>query len=432
MRFHTLKNWMLKNIDMRKRLQTVCLWFLISLMVETRKHSLTFAAELSGLDRAQFCKFLRNSRKVTAHTLETLSKKQAGMFAGMLKRITGLPWKVVIIVDSTIQGRSSLKSENVGRHNHGKGFVIGHQWTNIILVVCGVIIPLPPIPLYSRNYCRKHGIEYLTEHDLVIGYLSGLDLAEYVGPHDSADVVVLADSGYDDKRIQNTIIGRGWDFVIALKCSRGVKSDAKYAKTRKSPPWDGIAEFFKKQRMLAWETVSILADSQKKRKEFRVRHTLAWIRGVGRILVVCSEFRKRRKGRKRKFIACSNHKATPEQILRGYGIRRRIETFHKHVKMNLGFEDVAAKHFSSVESHVYLVYCAYILLHADPPGVPKDAKSLCEKQQYVEGVLENRKAASDLQRLTQIGGLERYRDELKSLPEDGEFHKPLSGKYARV
>jgi len=100
--------------------------------------------------------------------------------------------------------------------------------------------------------------------------------------------------------------------------------------------------------------------------------------------------------------------------------------------MNLGFEDVAAKHFSSVESHVYLVYCAYILLHADPPGVPEDAKSLCEKQQYIEGVLENRKAASDLQRLTQVGGLERYRDELKSMLEDGEFHKPLSGRYARV
>jgi len=255
MRFHTLGDWILKNIGMKKRLQAVCLWFLLSLMVETRKHSLTFAAEIPGLSKAQFCKFLRNNRKVTAHTLETLSKRQARQFAGMLRRITGLPWRVVVIVDSTIQGRSSLKSENVGRHNHGKGFVVGRQWTNIILVVNDVIIPLPPIPLYSRNYCRKHGIACQTEHELVIGYLLGLDLGEYVGPHDDDDVVVLADSGYDDRDIQNTIIGRGWDFVVALKSGRGVKSDAKYARTRKKPPWDGIAEFFKRQRKLAWETV---------------------------------------------------------------------------------------------------------------------------------------------------------------------------------
>jgi len=37
--------------------------------------------------------------------------------------------------------------------------------------------------------------------------------------------------------------------------------------------------------------------------------------------------------------------------------------------MHLGLVHVAAKHFSSVESHVHLVDCAYILLNADLPGV---------------------------------------------------------------
>jgi hypothetical protein len=97
--------------------------------------------------------------------------------------------------------------------------------------------------------------------------------------------------------------------------------------------------------------------------------------------------------------------------------------------MNLGFEDVSAKHFSSVESHVHLVYCAYILLIANPPGVPENAKALSEKQQYVEGVLENKKVASILQKLTQIGGVECFKDELKSVLTNGETHKPLFGGY---
>ena len=47
-----------------------------------------------------------------------------------------------------------------------------------------------------------------------------------------------------------------------------------------------------------------------------------------------------------------------------------------------------------------------ILINACPPGVPDSAKSLSEKQQFVAGVLENKKIASILQKLTQIGGAE--------------------------
>lgn len=135
---------------------------------------------------------------------------------------------------------------------------------------------------------------------------------------------------------------------------------------------------------------------------------------------------------KRKFIVCSNLFATPEQILKGYKIRWKIEIFHKHVKMNLGFEDVAAKHFTSVESHVYLVYCAYILINACPPGVPDSATSLSEKQQFVAGILENKKMASVLQKLTQIGGAEHLKNELKSVLANAKAHKPLFGGYQRA
>ncbi|MCP4108828.1 MAG: transposase, partial [Desulfobacteraceae bacterium] len=378
MRFFKLRDWVIEKAGIKKRLQIIFLWYLLSLMVETRKHSLSFASALSRLNKAQFSRFLKNNRNTVAYTLESLSKKQAKILAKVLVKLACLPWSVVIIIDSTFLTRASLKSENVQRFNHGKGFVIGHQWTNIVLFINGFIIPLPPIPFHTKKYCRKNKIEYRTEHELIVEYLTELNLTEYIGPHRNDDVVVLGDSGYDCKTIQNTIVGKGWDFIIALKKKRGVKSEAKYAKTRKSAGWEQVAVFFKNQRMLAWETVCILTDGPKqKRTEFRIRHTEARLNNVGKVRLVCSEFKKSRKG-KRKYLACTDLKIKPRQILIAYRIRWKIEIFHKHIKMHLGFEDVAAKNFRSVESHVHAVYCAYILMHDKPPGVSEDSKTILE------------------------------------------------------
>lgn len=419
-RFYKLRDWVIEKADINKRLQIIFLWYLLSLMVETRKHSLSFASVLSGLNKAQFSRFLKNNRKTVAYTLDSLSKKQAKILSKVLKKLGGLPWSVVIIIDSTFLTRASLKSENVQRFSHGKGFVIGHQRTNIVLFINGFIIPLPPIPFHTKKYCRKNKIEYRTEHELIVEYLTELNLTEYIGPHRNDDVVVLGDSGYDCKTIQNTIVGKGWDFIIALKKKRGVKSEAKYAKTRKSAGWEQVAVFFRNQRMLAWETVRILTDgSKQKRTEFRIRHAEAWLNDVGKVRLVCSEFKKRRKG-KRKYLACTDLKIKPRQILIAYRIRWKIEIFHKHVKMHLGFEDVAAKNFSSVESHVYAVYCAYIMMHDNPPGVSGDSNTILEKQQDIKNVIENKKTASVLQGLTQIGGVERFKSKLKSVLTDYE------------
>jgi len=415
MRFHTLWAWINKNIGIKMRNQVVCIWFLLSLMVETRKHSLNYAAVLSGLNKAQFSKFLSNNYHVAAYTLDSLSKKQAKALSKKLKKLESLPWKIVIMIDSTLQNRSTQKTENSQKFNHGNGYVIGHQWTNIVLYINGIIIPMPPIPFYSKSYCRKMKIQYKTEHERIVEYLEKLNLEEYIGPHISQDVVVLADSGYDVKQIQKTIIQKGWHFIIALKSSRGIKSEAQYSKTPKSSGWNKVSEFFKNQRNLAWETVRIFTNGPKKRRmEFRIRHTIAFLKGVGKAQVVCSEFKKSSKGR-RKFLGCSDLKVQPRQILIGYKLRWKIEIFHKHVKMHMGFEDVAVKRFTAVEAHVHLVYCAYILLNFNPPGMPENAKTILEKQQHIGKVLENKKIASNLNILTQFGGVDKLKTELKAV-----------------
>jgi hypothetical protein len=90
-----------------------------------------------------------------------------------------------------------------------------------------------------------------------------------------------------------------------------------------------------------------------------------------------------------------------------------MELFHKDVKQNLGFEDVATHGFDSVKAHVHWVYCAYILLHLSPPGMSGEAKRLSDKKRHLQKALVHTEKRRVLQKLTQIGGVERYKDELR-------------------
>ena len=149
-----------------------------------------------------------------------------------------------------------------------------------------------------------------------------------------------------------------------------------------------------------------------KRMECRIRHTLGYLRYVGHVQLVCSALKKRPEGR-RKYFACSDLRVTARQIVLGYRRRWAVEIFHKNVKQHLGFEDVATSGFDSVKAHVHGVYCAYILLHMSPPGLSGEAKSLGDKQRQLQKVLKNKEKRRVLQKLTQIGGVQRYKDELR-------------------
>jgi hypothetical protein len=97
----------------------------------------------------------------------------------------------------------------------------------------------------------------------------------------------------------------------------------------------------------------------------------------------------------------------------GYRLRWTVELFHKSVKQNLGFEEVATHGFDAVISHVHWVYCAYILLHMSPPGLSPGVHSMGDKQRALQQGLADKEKRHILQKLTQIGGVQRYKDELR-------------------
>jgi hypothetical protein len=149
--------------------------------------------------------------------------------------------------------------------------------------------------------------------------------------------------------------------------------------------------------------------------EFRLRQIKGYLRHVGYVLLVCSEFKKRPKGRK-KHLACSDLKAKARQIIIGYRMRWAIEIFHKEIKMFLGFEDVAAKWFDSVIAHVQWVYCAYILLTTGP--FDTYVRAIAEKQNRINRIISTREKSRVVQMLTQFDGPQRYKNVLQQAIAD--------------
>jgi hypothetical protein len=81
--------------------------------------------------------------------------------------------------------------------------------------------------------------------------------------------------------------------------------------------------------------------------------------------------------------------------------------------MYLGFQDVATRSFTSVRAHVHWVYCAYMLLHARPRGIPPHLDCLPDRQRKIEEAVESKEKVRMIQLLTQINGVERCKNELR-------------------
>ncbi len=405
-------------LNIPERLQEVVVAYLLALMLDSPKKTLSHAARVSGLHRSQFSRLLSEHVNLASSSLQLLATeaaRQAGIDRKLL--VKDSPWTIAIIIDATLHPRSSLHVNNAQRFNHGQGFVIGHQWTNIVIFINEQLIPLPPIPFWSKNECKRRKVDYKTEHDRLFEYLEELQLAKYVGFYSPDEVVVLTDAGYDSKKIQRLILDLGWDFVAALKSSRSTQTTNETDKTPKQ--WRRVSALFRAVKKQApWTTVRVETDQGKKRKTFRTRKLTGRIKGVHRdVAIVCSE---KSTGKGRRYFACSNTKLSVGVITRAYRIRWQIELFHRVIKNQLGMLDAGVSHFDALTAHIHWVYCAYILLHK--VEIP-DAALPLERQRSLQRMVEREPLVSKVKQImaarTQFGGLSRQKNLMQEVFQTG-------------
>lgn len=390
-----------------KRLQNVVYGYLLSLMLHAVKNTQRFAADVTGLNKSQFSRLLSKHQDLAIQSLKDLSM-QAARAAARDKSpfVAGTPWTVAILIDATLHPRSSLHVHNAQRHNHGEGFVIGHQWTNIVLLIGEQTIPLPPIPFLSRKECKRRGVEYRTEHEALTDYLESLQLSKWIGFHDPSEIVVITDSGYDGKKLQRAILAQGWDLLTSIRSNRSAQTSRQAENDANK--YQKVSELFRSVRKQApWETVRVTADGGK-RKEFRARRLIGRIRGLkATMTLVCSE-KPRRIGRM--YFVCSNTQIPTGALIRAYRRRWEIEMFHRVAKQQLGMLDAGVHHFDSMISHIHWVYCAYILLHQ--LEMPEAPDLLSRQRKLLREVLDEPwrdHCKRIIKEQTRYGGRERTR-----------------------
>lgn len=405
-------------LNIPDRLQEVVVAYLLALMLDSPKKTLSHAARVSGLHKSQFSRLLSEHGNLACVSLQQLAAESARSAKVDRKLLVkGSPWTIAIIIDSTLHPRSTRHVSNAQRLNHGQGFVIGHQWTNIVIVINGQLIPFPPIPFWSKKECKRRKVDYKTEHERLVEYLEKLQLSKYVGLYSPDEVVVLTDAGYDNKKIQRLVIGLGWDFVTALKSSRSTQTSNETNKTPKE--WRQVSALFRAVKKQApWTTVRVETDQGKKRKTFRTRKLTGCIKGVHHdVAIVCSE---KSTGKGRRYFACSNTKVSAGVITRAYRIRWQIELFHRVIKSQLGMLDAGVSDFDALTAHIHWVYCAYILLHkVDMPHVA----TLLERQRSLQRMVEREPLLAKVKQImdarTQFGGMSRQKNLMQEVLQTG-------------
>ena len=399
-----IKDWICSHLNFSERVASVAQWYLLSLMLPSARHSQTNAATLSGLDKSQFSRFLKNHSALAIVKHQELVTKTLRRIAKQFQKdpslVSGTPWKIFLIVDSTLHRRTSRHIQNSQKFNHGDGWVTGHQWTNTVIVIGNRVIPLPPIAFHTEEDCKRLGISYETEHDKLVTFFGALNLTQYLGSFDPRELVVLLDSGYDSKKIQAAILKRGWDFVCALKSNRSVRSTKEFKK--KSEGWGSITATFKRVKKQApWKTVydhTKIAGSKNKRMEFRARLWLGHLRGIFKpIALVCSE----KTNGERRYLACSNLSVSLGAIIRTYRRRWIVELFHKDIKFYLGMQHAGVRDFDSIIAHVHWVYIAYLLLKEKVPDSEVGIQSL---QLLLKNEIEINRLNEWIQVSTQFNG----------------------------
>jgi len=379
------------------RLLEIISYYLLSLMIPSNKHTLKFAEQISGKANSLFSNLLIQHLGLSTIVLNRAGSRRLTKLMKIRKPLSDdAPWTIAIIIDSTLHERSSDKVQNSQKMTHGKGWITGHQWTNIGILINGQYVPLPPIPFYTKDECKRRKIEYKTESQKIATFLKNLSLKNLLGSFDNSEVVVITDSGYDSNIVLKAILSKKIDFVASIKSSRCIFFD------KKNTP--NVSDYFTDGRR-PWKTIKLRVDSGKRKwRCYATKRLEASLQGIVHALtLICSK----RSDGKMKFLACSNQKIDTKGIVATYQLRWAIENFHRAIKSYLGLEDASSHCFDTLHAHVHWVYCAYILLHDfnDDPAI-----GIKMKQDLLISKLEIEKINKIVQKNTQCHGNQKVKD----------------------
>ena len=311
--------------------------FLTILTKPQRKHFLVYLVGLVWMLKFRSiqeiaCTYGKNKTDSLHHFLKGSPKKTQAMQQENQRQVA--QWargkKALFILDDTPSARNGKKIEGIGVHHSAKGLIKG-----LCAVTAIVKVGHQRLVWAIRGYRPKKTClagKFKSKVQLALEILTEAEGAF------SQPLTVLMDAWYTCAPILNKIQQTGWTFLGAIRRNRILRVDGRKTSVR---------HLAKGRRN--YKTIRL-----SKKKRFRVAKRIVEIPKVGWVLLFISK-----SSHETRFFITNDLEMSESEMVRLYGQRFGIETFHKEIKQHLGFGEMFMRSWDGVQKHWTLVAIAY-------------------------------------------------------------------------
>jgi hypothetical protein len=287
----------------------------------------------------------------------------------------------MFIIDATLTSQAGKKTENTystgnrkrrpckgrryGKNKHARKNC--HSFTmGLLITPSGIRIPFSK-PFYTREYCKKNGLQHRTTAEAAADLIRDLPVPE------GARVMVLGDTAYDAEVIRDACAQRDYLWIFPCNPERvlaGAKGErpkvrsllkdwSKWSRqTVRLAPGQGAYAVY---RRLSPHRIGPKA----KVRTFYVHQERQHVHSVGEVLLVFSTTREHLKTATPhdvKILMTNGLRFSVREVVEAYSLRWQIELFFKELKSTLGFHQYRFQKFEPVEAWVELALATFMYL----------------------------------------------------------------------
>ena len=285
------------------------------------------------------------------------------------RRLEGKPGRYIFIVDATLVSQSGTKTQNThstgnrqrrprqGRRYHQKKVVrkTCHRLTfGLLFTPSGMRIPFQ-IPYHTKEYCQQKNIPHRTTAESAADLILGLPLPE------GADVVVLGDTAYDAKVVQQACRERGDLWIVPANPERVYEGPSGHRpKVRaRLKDWTSLSlttirwqastgKYAEYRRLSQWRV-----GPKQKPRVYYVHQERSNVRRVGDVQFVCSTTKQNLSKAAPddvKILMTNALRMSPREVVELYSLRWQIDLFFNELKSTLGFAQYRFQNFEAVRA----------------------------------------------------------------------------------
>lgn len=290
----------------------------------------------------------------------------------------------IFIVDATQKTQSGKKTQNtyfcsgVTRHRNNKAknkrynkkkiaSKSIHSFTfGVLITPSGARIPCQ-MPHYTPEYCEQRKVPARTTAECAAEMIRTLPVTK------DAEVIVLGDSAYDSKVVQQACEEKGYTWIVPANPERvyqGTKGNRPKLRSRLKD-WTSLS--LKRTRLHAgtgkyasYRRLSKYRVGPKmKHRDYYAHKEKAEVKNVGSVLLVFSTTNSKLQKATPddvKILMTNAVNLTVLEVIELYSLRWQIELFFKELKSTLGFDHYSFHDFRAVETWVELAITTVLYL----------------------------------------------------------------------